>query len=231
MLFSVSRLLPMYRRRCFCFRNSPAREPCRRYRHGSEYRINRRSNPLSWKGLIRSGFAYGVQKGLINDKQAENWKTQIDSNDLDDLLGAAEFMGRKLGAPNGDLYARWLKGTFKSVEPGNADLAKALHSLTAAKIPLCTLNYDHLLEHVTGLPAINLAETAKVTGWMRRKFQAFSTSLAHGMPRRPAFWEFAVIRPPSRTMCGILSSAVSDLSGACYSLAAAISSGIQTSPR
>jgi hypothetical protein len=55
--------------------------------------------------LIRDGFAHGVKKGRISAKQAADWKSQLDSNDLDDLLGAAEFVGRKLDAPHGDLYA------------------------------------------------------------------------------------------------------------------------------
>src|SRR5436190_5230653 len=59
---------------------------------------------LSWRGLILHGFAHGVQKGTISAAQEKAWRMQLDSNDLDDLLGAAEFMGRKLGAPHGDLY-------------------------------------------------------------------------------------------------------------------------------
>ena len=61
---------------------------------------------LSWKGLVRDGFAYGLKKGKMTSAQFTAWKTQLDSSDLDDLLSAAEFMGRKLDAPQGDLYAR-----------------------------------------------------------------------------------------------------------------------------
>jgi len=124
---------------------------------------------LSWKGLILHGFAHGVQKGTISAAQERAWKTQLDSSDLDDLLGAAEFMGRKLGAPHGDLYARWLENVFKAVQPTNQKLQNALRALNAAGIPICTLNYDPLLERVTGLPAINLSETAKVAAWMRKE--------------------------------------------------------------
>src|SRR5438874_7324069 len=48
---------------------------------------------LSWRGLILHGFAHGVQKGTISAAQEKAWRMQLDSNDLDDLLGAAEFMG------------------------------------------------------------------------------------------------------------------------------------------
>lgn len=124
---------------------------------------------LSWKGLIRDGFAHGVTKGKITAAQAKAWETQIESNDLDDLLGAAEFMGRKLEAPHGGLYARWLENAFKLVQPENKKLETAIRALQAASVPFCTLNYDHLLECVAELPAIYLSETNKVTAWMRRE--------------------------------------------------------------
>ena len=74
---------------------------------------------VSWRGLILDGYAHGVQKGIITPSQEAAWRPQLDSSDLDDLLGAAEFMARKMGAPNGDLYARWLENVFKSIRPTN----------------------------------------------------------------------------------------------------------------
>lgn len=130
---------------------------------------NNENSILSWKGLIRNGFEYGVRKGLITNKQAQNWKVQIDSADMDDVLCAAEFMGRKLGAPSGDLYAHWLEQAFKDVHPANNRMADAIIALSKRGIPLCTLNYDHLLERVTELPAVNLSEVARAMRWMRRE--------------------------------------------------------------
>src|SRR5690349_21677373 len=74
---------------------------------------------LSWKGLVTDGFAHALKKGKITAEQSARWKDQLASGDLDELLGAAEFVGRKLEAPGGDLYARWLKGVFESVKPAN----------------------------------------------------------------------------------------------------------------
>lgn len=130
---------------------------------------NGRNPALSWKGLISDGFAYGVKKGTIKTEQAEGWKTQLESSDLDDLLAAAEFIGRKLNAPNGDLYARWLQEKFEVVKPTNPEVESAVCALVSSGVPLCTLNYDTLLEQATGLPSIYLRETAKVTAWMRRE--------------------------------------------------------------
>jgi hypothetical protein len=124
---------------------------------------------LSWKGLILDGFAHAVQKGRISPAQQKSWRPQLQSNDLDDLLGAAEFMGRKLDAPVGDLYARWLENTFKDLKPTNKKMQDAIRTLQACSVPLCTLNYDSLLESVTGLPTVNLGELGRVAAWMRKE--------------------------------------------------------------
>jgi hypothetical protein len=124
---------------------------------------------LSWHGLVKDGFSYGVSKGMISATQEQTWKGQLESGDVDDLLGAAEFMGRKLGAPKADVYAHWMRAVFKHAGPTNRDLARALHGLSEALIPICTLNYDTLLEKVTGLPALDINETTKVVEWIRRE--------------------------------------------------------------
>jgi SIR2-like protein/NACHT domain-containing protein len=126
---------------------------------------------LSWKGLIGDGFSYGKTKGLITPTQVSSWRAQLESSDLDDLLGAAEFVSRKLSAPNGDLYARWLEKIFKTVGVTNREMKEALRAVQHAEIPICTLNYDHLLETVTGLPSVTLSDPQKVTAWMRRETQ------------------------------------------------------------
>lgn len=127
---------------------------------------------LSWTGLIKNGFDYGIKKGRITDVQLNSWSSQLASTDMDDLLGAAEFMTRKLGAPTDHVYGRWLEEIFGSVQPSNAPLSSALKALASLKIPLCTLNYDPLLEIVTGLPGIKVSDTKEVMSWMRREHPA-----------------------------------------------------------
>src|ERR1700730_9027385 len=126
---------------------------------------------LSWKGLVENGLAYGKKKGKITSTQVDTSKRQLNSVDLDDLLNAAEFVSVKLGAPDGILYTRWLESVFKSVEASENEMAKAIRALYAAGVPICTLNYDHLLERVTGLTSINLNDTDTVVAWMRRESQ------------------------------------------------------------
>ena len=126
----------------------------------------------SWTGLIKSGFSYGERKGRITGTQLTTWSSQLASSDMDDLLGAAEFIGRKLGAPTDQVYGRWLQDEFGSLQPTNERLSSAIKALISHGIPLCTLNYDPLLEIVTGLPAIQVSDTRKVISWMRREHQA-----------------------------------------------------------
>lgn len=126
----------------------------------------------SWSGLIKSGFEYGKKKGRITDTQLTTWSSQLASSDMDDLLGAAEFIGRKLGAPTDQVYGRWLQDEFESLQPTNERLASAIKALISHGIPICTLNYDPLLETVTGLPALQVSDTQRVISWMRREYQA-----------------------------------------------------------
>ena len=60
---------------------------------------------------------------------------------------------------------------IENVEPSNSEMAKADRALQAAGVPFCTLNYDQLLERVTGQTSIKFKETPKVTSWMRRESQ------------------------------------------------------------
>lgn len=127
---------------------------------------NGTNSNLTWKGLIENGLAYGLERGKINADQAASYKAHLSSIDLDDLLTAAEFMGRKLDAPDGLLYARWLEKVFEHVTPINKEMERAIKAIRDLGIRLCTLNYDSLLEDVTTLPKINISETKKVVKWM-----------------------------------------------------------------
>jgi hypothetical protein len=139
---------------------------------GSSVALTKGKYPgLTWRGLIESGFAYCVTKDKIPASKISDWEKQINSSDLDDFLGAAEFIGRKLEAPDGDLYGRWLEGVFKPIKPKKNKMADAIRALAAANIPLCTLNYDTLVEDVTGQNSYTIKDLSKVTAWMRREGQ------------------------------------------------------------
>lgn len=122
---------------------------------------------LSWKGLIESGFDYAVVKGKISNEQKGFWSNQLASPDIDDLLGAAEFVGRKLESPFGDLYSRWLSDSFEKIIPINKDMMNVVKNISDLGVLICTLNYDSLLEKTTGLTTILLSDTRKTTAWFR----------------------------------------------------------------
>ena len=67
----------------------------------------------SWAGLVIKGFDYGEKRGRITAKQRTDWSSQLASSDMDDLLSAAEFIGRKLGGPTDQVYVRWLQEEFE----------------------------------------------------------------------------------------------------------------------
>lgn len=143
---------------------------------GSGVSMGLTNNALpSWGGLIKSGFNYAHKKGRISDIQLQTWANLLNSSDMDELLGAAEFIGRKLGAPDDQVYGRWLEEVFASVQPDNPRLSAALKAIVSQGIPICTLNYDPLLETVSGLPSIRISETHKVLSWMRKE----SPSILH----------------------------------------------------
>lgn len=139
---------------------------------------------LSWKGLISSGFDFAKAKGKLTEAQYNSWCSMLDSTDIDDTLSAAEYVGRKLGAPEGDLYGRWLNHSFENVRPDSEQMAEALRVITSLGVPICTLNYDSLLEQVTGLPSINIGDVRRSTNWMRREESGILH--LHGQWQEPA---------------------------------------------
>lgn len=114
----------------------------------------------SWAGLLRHGAERCMEAaGPLPEGWAERVQAEIDSGDLDELLSAAEKISRKLGAPCGPEYARWLRdtvGRFRVQDP------TVIEALAGLGLPLATTNYDGLLEEVTGLPPVTWREGARV---------------------------------------------------------------------
>jgi tetratricopeptide (TPR) repeat protein len=116
----------------------------------------------SWRGLLHHGVDHCHElKSLtgVDEKWAKRVHEEIDSGDLDDMLSAAEKISRKLGAPDGGEYRRWLRETVHELKAERRDVLEALRDLQVA---LATTNYDGLLEEVTKLPAVTWMDGAKV---------------------------------------------------------------------
>lgn len=112
----------------------------------------------SWQGLLKSG---AERCAALEPSLQTKWRLRqiddIDSNDLDNMLGAATQITQKFGRDSGQ-YSRWLAdtvGQFK-VQPGHDDVLNALAELHAQKhCRIATTNYDSLLERALGADAIN----------------------------------------------------------------------------
>ena len=66
----------------------------------------------SWNGLLKLGAQHCRALHPALDPAWENrLSAELDSGDLDDILSAAEKIARKLGAPAGPEFARWLEET------------------------------------------------------------------------------------------------------------------------
>ncbi|WP_159815785.1 SIR2 family protein [Pseudomonas sp. 18058] len=144
---------------------------------------NNKRPALSWQGLIATGLENALQKGKITSSQSELYSKLLYTDDVDDMLVAAEYVGRKLGAPGGDLYSRWLESALSDDSTDNSGLEDALRQIKKSGTPICTLNYDCLLEQVTGLPTIDLTDVRKSAEWIRREIPGIFH--LHGHWRNP----------------------------------------------
>jgi len=119
-------------------------------------------NPLvSWTGLLEDGVNRCCEVAL--PRLTTDWKEivlrEVHSDDLDNLLSVATKVERKLGAPDGGEYTRWLRKTVGLLRTQNREVIEALQRLG---VQLATKNYDGLIEEVTGLPAVTWMEDAKI---------------------------------------------------------------------
>jgi hypothetical protein len=125
----------------------------------------------SWVGLLNDGVAFC--EALLGPTLPSGWgdrrRSQLASGDLDELVGAAEDLTRRLGGPTGGEFGRWLTqgiGNLRATSPA------VLQALAALAVPLATTNYDGLLEGVTGRPAVTWRQGALVEQVVRGDTQA-----------------------------------------------------------
>jgi hypothetical protein len=120
----------------------------------------------SWPGLLHHGVDYcrGLPTTGVTEAMAKLLHQQIDSGDLDIMLGAAEAISAKLGAPNEGEWGRWLRETVGELRAQRRDVLEALRHLG---VTLATTNYDGLIEEVTGLPAVTWRDGARVERVLR----------------------------------------------------------------
>lgn len=123
---------------------------------------------LSWVGLIKSGYKFALDRGLIDPDTHDNWVNILsETNDVDEVVLTAELLGKKLGAPEGANYTEWLRKSFNNIKPIDEDTQRIIKRISDSGVKICTLNYDTLLEDATSLPSICVSESKDVIAWIR----------------------------------------------------------------
>jgi tetratricopeptide (TPR) repeat protein len=126
-----------------------------------------KGNPVaSWQGLLHHGVdrCRELPTAGLSDASAKSLHEQIDSDDLDLMLAAAEVISRKLGAPGGGEWRRWLRETVGQLRTEQRGVIEALRDLG---ITIATTNYDGLIEEVAGLPPVTWRDGAIVERVLR----------------------------------------------------------------
>lgn len=113
----------------------------------------------SWQGMVLDGVRRCEGLGLVPSGWGDRRRNDVASGDLDELLGAAELVARKLGAPRGGDYASFLRETAGSLRISDPAVPSAICALG---IPLATTNYDGILEEASGLDPVTWRDLARV---------------------------------------------------------------------
>lgn len=133
----------------------------------------RKPNVAAWTGLLESGADECVKVAQPLPKGwEERVRGEIASGDLDDLLSAAEKISRRLGAPDGGAYGKWLRETVGALKIRHPDVPAALGDLG---LPLLTTNYDGILEDATRRPPL----TWRDGGLVERVIRGEDASIVH----------------------------------------------------
>ena len=137
---------------------------------GVSISATRNAPAASWSGLLTLGAAHCRK---VNPSLDDSWENrligEITSGDVDDMVSAAEKISRKLQAPNGGEFTRWLSETVGALQVRDPAVLEALRDL---QVPLATTNYDGLLERVTQCPTVTWRDQAKVFRVLRGEVQA-----------------------------------------------------------
>src|SRR5450432_476615 len=119
----------------------------------------------SWTGLLRNGARYCVDlDSSLRDKWLGKVESDIDSDDPEELILAAERVTTKLGGRSGGPYRTWLKQSVGALRVKEKPVIDAIHRLS---VPIATTNYDGLIEEVTRLNPITWRSRAEVEEFLQ----------------------------------------------------------------
>jgi len=120
----------------------------------------------SWTGLLLDGCdrVEEVAAARLPQRWGERIREQIESADLDWMLGAAEDITQRLGGRQSGEYRRWLADSFGKLHARERSVIEALAGLG---VPVATTNYDGTIEEVSGWQPVTWRDGAKVQQVLR----------------------------------------------------------------
>jgi ADP-ribose pyrophosphatase YjhB (NUDIX family) len=136
----------------------------------------------TWKGLLKDG----LERCCALDPSLDGaWQSrvsaEIDSEDLEDLLSAAEKISTKLNAPLSGEWSRWLRESIGELPSESKELPLAIAALGT---PIATTNYDTLLDDVVGGTAATWNSPNRIQRIVRG--QEKSVAHLHGVWHEPS---------------------------------------------
>lgn len=139
----------------------------------------------SWAGLIRHGLEHAVMLGTITPDVASALTNLLSLSDPNLWISAAERVSAALGAPEHGEFRRWLRDALEPFASSIQDRSalEALAELQRRGATLATVNYDGLLEAVTGLPPVTWRDKSEVDLILNRR--ANGILHLHGYWARP----------------------------------------------
>ena len=113
----------------------------------------------SWSGLVRDGVAECIRLELAGSDAAwgDLQYCLLDRRDLNDTLGVAEQIARRLGYPRSADWRAWLRRTVGSLTAKYPQIVKQLADFN---VPLATLNYDDILSVYLNRPVVTWLDSA-----------------------------------------------------------------------
>jgi SIR2-like domain len=118
----------------------------------------------SWTGLLKHGVARCQEVARPPAGWADRQRAALDTGDLDELLGVAEQVSRRLGYPDDGEWRRWLRETVGQLRATDSRVLDALRDLG---MPIVTTNYDSLIEAATEWPVVTWQEGPQVERLLR----------------------------------------------------------------
>lgn len=123
----------------------------------------------SWSGLIRHGLRTAVNFGHLDQADADRLAALLKSSNTGLWISAAQQLSDALGAPLGGEFARWLRESVGTFEENIVDrtVLDPLCGLAKLGVTLATVNYDGVLEAVTGQRAVTWTDRTNVERVLR----------------------------------------------------------------